>query len=253
MPVNGYYDPSTDNDNVTDDGALYGWAGFEGYGRLYSGGRHAYTFGPLQHHYGTWGQFIYQAGPGSVSEVDLGNPTGLDGHMPLINPSPDGSNWVQGHLINGECGGKGSMARNLTPIGGNLNAAHRGYEAVIRHLINRGGLVKYFNPNNIANTRFIYRVHALPPPAGTTGNFPHVPAGIVLSLGFVINNVMKSLAEVKNELNGRNDIARQSAQRRGIPFTPRWFHSHYYASSGQGHDYAQKMINMVGGHEINYP
>jgi hypothetical protein len=84
-----------------------------GYGAQIAGGT-AYRFGPLVNGIGTWGQLIY-ANQNSLSGQDLSNPTGLNGLMPL-NPAPDNSNWIQGHLVNGDCGGDGGMARNLTPI-----------------------------------------------------------------------------------------------------------------------------------------
>jgi hypothetical protein len=59
MPSNGYYDVTSDSDNVADDGSISGWAGGSSdYGKTIAG-RRAYSFGPKQHGYGIWGQFIY--------------------------------------------------------------------------------------------------------------------------------------------------------------------------------------------------
>jgi hypothetical protein len=169
------------------------------------------------------------------------------------DPAPGNSNWVQGHLVLGEIGGSGKMAENLIPISHNLNMAHKDYESVIKNLTNRFGATKYFNPNGIANSRLIYRVHALVPPAGTPpATFPTVPAGIAISLGFVIDGSMKTLQQVKNELNGRNDNGRRSARQRGVAFQPRWFHDDYYKTTKGATERADQIIKMVGGHIIDY-
>lgn len=236
MPINGWY--VGDNDNVTDDGNINGWTDQSGneYGGHAIAGGDPYRFGNVINHYGTWGQLIYSVQNNLIGQ-DLAAPDGLNGHMPL-NPGPGNSNWVQGHLVNGECGGRGNIDANLTPITGNLNNLHRGYEAVLQRLINRGAadgaLAIMFNPNNIANTRLIYRTQGLPPPAGA---FLNVPNGIVVSIGFVINGVMQNLMNVQNEFQ--------------LPFGANsWFANRYYIAAGAID--RQKIIEMVGGVELGY-
>jgi hypothetical protein len=242
MPSNDWYDATSNKDNVVDDGAKLGWAGGNSdYGPQFRGGRKMYSFGAKKNSFGTWGQFIFWGDKTGVHQ-DHGNPSGLNGKMPSGAP-PDNSKWVQGHLINGEIGGSGAMADNLVPIGQNLNRAHATYESLIQDLLNLQGDVSYFNPNKIANTWLIYRVHALPPPAGTHLN---VPAGIVISLGFVINGRMTKRSEVRRELDGTNDGARAT----GSMTVPRWFNATLYHSSYQAR--ATLIENMVGGHSITY-
>jgi hypothetical protein len=236
MPRLGWYNAANDMDNVTDDGNVNGWATVTPeYGLNIIGGR-AYRFGQLTPQgFGTWGQLIY-ADQASLDGADLSTPSGLTGVMPA-SPSPDGSIWVQGHLVNGECGGDGQLARNLTPISHNVNMKHASLEGTLQLLVNRGGASGtrniMFNPNNLANTRLIYRTHALPPPAGSVAQLPNLPAGIVISLGFVINGIMMSLAQVTAEL---------TLQPVGFP---RWFGAHFYGNSGVAD--RQRIIEMVGG------
>lgn len=246
MPILGTY--AGDADNVTDHGSLTGWAPQPlSYGATIHG-RRAYCFGPVVDNYGTWGQFIYQS-PATLSGQDMGNPTGLTGHMPT-NFAPDESQWIQGHLINGECGGRGSMAANLAPISHNINMMHKNYESTVQRLANCGPMlnsqIRMFNPNNIPDSWIIYRTHRLPGPAGQvipgeTPRFPNVPNGVVVSLGIVINGVMQSEAQVTAEFgnDGRP------------PQKPRWFGAHYYNRRDGASD-RQKILAMLGGVELNY-
>jgi hypothetical protein len=242
MPRNGWYDIASNNDNVTDVGNVNGWATVtNGYGAQIAGGT-AYRFGPLVNGIGTWGQLIY-ANQNSLSGQDLSNPTGLNGLMPL-NPAPDNSNWIQGHLVNGDCGGDGGMARNLTPISHNVNMAHSAYEGTLQLLVNRGpmtgALTVMFNPNAINNSRLIYRTHALPPPAGPVAQIANVPNGLCISLGVVINGAMRNLAQVTAELTIPYPQANQ-----------RWFGNHFYTLLGQPD--RDRILRMVGGVSIAYP
>jgi len=111
VPINGTY--GGNGDNVTDDGSLNGWADQAGnaYGNTIAF-RRCYCFGPVVNNWGTWGQLVYDT-PANLSGQDLASPTGLTGHMPANN-APDNSKWVQGHLVNGECGGDGGIAANAT-------------------------------------------------------------------------------------------------------------------------------------------
>ena len=243
MPIGGFY--AGDADNVTDDGSINGWAQQGGYYGVQIGGRPAYCFGPVINNFGTWGQFIYDT-PQNRGAPDLANPTGLNGVMPG-GVAPDNSQWVQGHLVNGECGGAGNININLTPISHNINMLHRGWEAVLQRLANAGALANAmtisFNPNGLANCRLIYRTHSLPGPAGVLMGppphpFPNVPNGIVVSMGVVIGNVMKSAVEVANEF--------------ATPYSPAsWFHQYFYGAPAAS-DRA-KIISMIGGVEISYP
>lgn len=234
MPSNGWY--AGDNDNVTDDGNVNGWGDLSGqaFGNSIAGGL-SYRFGPVINNYGTWGQLIY-ATKNDLEAEDLSNPSGLNGHMP-ISPGPDNSNWVQGHLVNGECGGSGAKAAYLTPITHNLNMLHAGYEAVLQRLVNRGtasGLTSIsFNPNKIANSRLIYRTHGLNPPAP---GFPNVPKAICVSLGIVISGSMQSETNVRNQFTS--------------PGTIKWFADRYYKSEGKSD--RDKIIQMIGGVELGY-
>ncbi|NEN96573.1 MAG: hypothetical protein F6K50_13835 [Moorea sp. SIO3I7] len=235
MPRNGWY--TGDSDNVTDDGNVNGWADLSGqaFGNSIAGGL-SYRFGSVINNYGTWGQLIY-ATKNDLAAEDLSNPSGLNGNMPS-NPGPGNSNWVQGHLVNGECGGSGNKAAYLTPITGNLNKLHAGYEAVLQRLVNRGSAsgssTISFNPNKIPNSRLIYRTHGLTPPA--PGGFTTVPKAICVSLGIVINGLMKSEADVQNEFNN--------------PGTTKWFADRYYKSEGKSD--RDKIIQMIGGVELGY-
>ncbi|MBE9212011.1 hypothetical protein IQ247_04665 [Plectonema cf. radiosum LEGE 06105] len=236
MPVNNWY--AGNNDNVTDDGNVNGWSDLsnQAFGNNIAGG-FSYRFGPVINNYGTWGQLIY-ATQNDLRSADFSNPSGLNGHMPN-SPGPDDSNWVQGHLVNGECGGRGDEAAYLTPITHNLNKLHRGYEAVLQRLVNRGatsGLpTMSFNPNNIPNSRLIYRTHGFNPPAP---GFPNVPRAICVSLGIVIEGTMQSENNVLNEFSTGVGVNR-------------WFADRYYNS--QGTNDRNKIIEMIGGVELAYP
>ncbi|WP_263063406.1 hypothetical protein [Dickeya dadantii] len=235
MPINGWY--TGDADNVMDNGNINGWADQSGlaFGSNLGGGVQSYQFGPVINHYGTWGQLIY-INQGSLAAPDWNNPSGLNGWMP-VNPAPDNSIWIQGHLVNGECGGQSNHAAYLTPISHNVNMWHAGYEAVLQRLVNRGAAtgvtVSQFNPHGLANCRIIYRTQGLPPRAGS-----QVPDGICVSLGIVINGVMKNEAEVAQEF--AHGAGKQ-----------RWFADRYYTSSGK--DDRNKIIEMVGGTLVQYP
>lgn len=236
MSINGWYQGNPDN--VTDDDNVDGWddQSTEGYGSQIAGG-FSYRFGPVINHFGTWGQLIYSEQDDLMGQ-DLANPSGLDGQMP-DNPGPDGSEWVQGHLLNGECGGDGSIDANLTPITHNINMWHKGCEGVLQLLVQRGAagnMVQYFNPNNISNSRLIYRTHALPPPAGA---FAIIPSGLCVSIGIVIDGMMKSLYDVQNEFDNNVNI------------NARWFANRYYGNDGANH--RQKILEMVGGTSVVYP
>lgn len=242
MPINGYSGGSADN--VINTGA---WADQSGgaYGYINGvGGANSYNFGPVINHYGTWGQLIYTTQQ-SLYPADIGALNGLNGYMPA-NPSPDNSNWVQGHLINAQAGGYGSIARNLAPISNNLNQLERGNEAVVLRLINRGALdgsaIISFNPHAIANTRLIYRAQGLPAPAGIAPGpvFPNVPRGLALSLGFVINNVMQTEAQVTHEFATGGSV------------NPRWFADRYYAGGDCAGDQTI-ILQLLGGVDFVYP
>lgn len=239
MPAGGTYGGNPDT--VTDHGSTNGWAAQGGsYGAVIAG-RPAYCFGPILNNWGTWGQLIYDQ-PGNLGAEDLGNPTGLNGVMPGGN-APDNSMWIQGHLVNGECGGAGNLAANLTPISHNINMLHRGYEAVVQRLANAGPLrnsiIRMFNPNGIANCRIIYRTHRLPGPADNVPVpvFPLVPHGIVVSLGIVINNVMMSAAQVALHFAG-------------VMGGPAWFANWYYTGAAAGD--RLRIGQMIGGVQFNY-
>lgn len=236
MPIENWY--VGNNDNVTDNGNINGWQdrSHNGYGGNDIAGGTPYRFGKVINHYGTWGQLIY-ANQNNLVGQDFANPTGLNGHMPN-NPGPDNSNWVQGHLVNGECGGGGDLASYLTPITNNLNVLHAGYEAVLQRLINRGaaeGAQTMFNPHNIPNTRLIYRTQGCPPPVGAA-----FPNGIAVSIGFVINGIMQDLAAVEDQLNNPPQAINE-----------RWFADRYYIADGQND--RNRIITMVGGVELGYP
>lgn len=230
--INGWY--GGDPDNVLDDGNINGWAdkSTKAYGVTIAGGK-AYRFGPRLNNYGTWGQLIYSQ-PSDLVGPDTGNPSGLNGYMPA-NPAPDGGIWVQGHLVNGECGGDGSLANNLTPISNGINRWHSGKEAVLKRLVNRGtsGSARMFNPHGIANSRLIYRTHALPPKSPSTE-----PDGIAVSLGIVINNVMQSETQVQNHFATATGNAR-------------WFNDAYYGNGALKAD-RQTIVELLGGTQINY-
>lgn len=233
MAINSWYQGN--QDNVTDDGG--GWQDLSGhaYGNHIAGGIFAYSFGPVINNYGTWGQLIYR-NPADLLAADGRNPTGLNGHMPQ-NPGPYNSNWVQGHLVNGECGGGSNRACFLTPITHGVNMWHAGYEAVLQRLVNRGaaqGAGPQFNPNNIPNSYLIYRTHALPPPVDN--NFQNVPSGLCVSLGIVIDGIMRPEAAVQNEFNGQGMLP--------------WFANRYYIAHG-AHD-RQRILEMIGGTQIAY-
>jgi hypothetical protein len=241
MPRLGWYDAATNNDNVTDTNNIAGWATVRSaYGNPFFDGAMPYSFGQINNGCGTWGQFIFE-NKNNLWGKDLSTPSGLDQVMPLGN-APDGSKWVQGHLVNGECGGRGDVAKNLTPISHNVNMRHKSYEAVIQKLVGRGDsqgdYVKCFNHNKIPNTRLIYRTHALQPQGGYTATYPTIPAGIAVSLGFVINGVMQSLADVAAELFWPDKATPQP----GV----RWFPPDLY-------NYAKHktlIVDMVGGVDI---
>jgi hypothetical protein len=242
MPRNGWYDVASNNDNVTDANDVNGWATVSnGYGAQIANGT-AYRFGPLVNGYGTWGQLIY-ANQHSLSGADLSTPSGLNGVMPA-NFAPDNSTWVQGHLVNGECGGDGATARNLTPISHNVNMLHASLEGTLQLLVNRGPMAGsqfiMFNPNGFPNTRLIYRTHALPPPAGVVAQLPNIPNGLCISLGIVINGAMMNLAQVTTELTQPYPNPNQ-----------RWFGNHFYTLAGTN-DRA-RILGMVGGQSIQYP
>lgn len=246
MPMNGWYNINNDADNVMDDGSLNGWAdqSTQHYnapnGNNVANGR-SYRFGPVINYYGTWGQLIYE-GQQNLAGADLANPSGLNGRMPANNNIPGNSSWVQGHLVNGECGGSGAIAANLTPITHNLNMLHAGYEAVIQRLVNRGDAAgssqRMFNPNNIPNTRLIYRTHAVAPPVSANHNT--VPAGLVISLGFVKNGVMLNQLQMQNEFTNDGSNAAN----------PRLFATRYYTNDG-ANDRARILL-MIGGVYLGY-
>lgn len=237
MSINGWYAGNVDN--VTDDGNINGWADQSGdaYGDAIAGGT-SYRFGPILNHYGTWGQLIYSTQT-DLQAQNWNKPTGLNGYVPM-NPGPDNSNWVQGHLVNGDSGGSSALDANLTPITHNVNMWHAGYESVIKRLVNRGtatgAAAVQFNPHNLSNSRLIYRTHGLPPPAGT---FMTVPNGLCVSLGIIINGSMKSEMEVINELNTPG------------PIRFRWFADRYYTAAGRND--RRRIIEMIGGAAIDYP
>lgn len=233
MPINGWYEGN--HDNVTDANDVNGWAdqSEHAFGNMIAGG-FSYRFGEVISNYGTWGQLIY-ASPDNLSGADHGNPTGLDNYMP-DNPGPDNSNWVQGHLVNAECGGGRDRAAYLTPITHNVNMWHAGYEAVLQRLVNRGeayGASIQFNPHNLPDSRLIYRTHALPPPANS---FVSVPNGLCVSLGIVIGGSMKTHHEVTGEFTS--------------PGETKWFNNRYYGSAGRND--RDKILEMIGGTSINY-
>lgn len=234
MPINGWY--AGDADNVTDDGNVNGWAdqSQQAFGSQIAGGR-SYRFGPTIANFGTWGQLIF-AGPNDLAAADWANPSGLDNHMPG-DPGPGNSNWVQGHLVNGECGGHGDEAFYLTPITHNVNMWHSGYESVLQRLVNRGvadGAARQFNPHGLVDTRLIYRTQGLAPP---TPGFPTVPNGICVSIGFVVNGLMQDLNAVQTEFaNGVGNA--------------RWFNNWYYGGDGANH--RARILQMVGGTLVHY-
>ena len=225
MPINGFFAPG---DEVV-NGNANGWADLSGL--TYGNGGNSYDFGYVINNYGTWGQLIC-VDDTQLAGADLANPSGLNGNMP-VNPSPDGSNWVQGHLVNGECGGSGAIDSNLTPISHNVNMWHRGPESVLQRLVRRGAaagmMARQFNPNNIANSYLIYRTHALPPPNGL---FVNVPAGIAVSLGVVINNVLQTNAQVTNHF--ANAVGGN-----------RWFADAYYAGTVAGQNLRNGVLGLI--------
>lgn len=238
MSIDGWYEG--DQDNVTDNGNVDGWDDQSGraFGNNIAGGL-SYRFGRVIDYYGTWGQLIYE-NQDDLEVADITNPVGLNQHMPG-DPAPGGSYWVQGHLVNGECGGSGLYAAYLTPISHTVNMWHRGYEAVLQRLVNRGtaagSQIVMFNPNRIDNSRLIYRTQGLPPPAAA--GFPTVPGGICVSMGFVINGVMQSSDDVQNEFENPGD--------------DRWFADWYYSNEALAKSDRAKIIEMIGGTEITYP
>lgn len=61
------------------------------------------------------------------------NGTSISGVMgPLLTRDP--GKWVAGHLLNGELGGSGTYARNLTPLTANANKRHSGYELKVKRM-----------------------------------------------------------------------------------------------------------------------
>lgn len=242
MPINGWN--AGDADNVVNTGAWADQSGFP-YGFINGvGGANSYNFGPVINHYGTWGQLIYETQ--ASLEVDNTLLNGLNGHMPA-NPAPDNSNWVQGHLVNSECGGYGDRPCYLTPISHNINTLEKGHEAIVQRLVNRGALagsmIISFNPNAIANSYLIYRTQGrLPPAAGTPPGpvFPNVPNGIALSLGFIINGIMQTNAQVTNEFATGGTVG------------PRWFANRYYGNGDCSGDQAGILI-LIDGVDIVYP
>ena len=234
----GWYDVNSDIDNVTDDGDVNGWVDVSqlDFGQNAPGGC-SYRFGPVINHIGTWGQLIFRT-PTLLDSADMSNPAGLNGHMPSY-PAPGNSFWVQGHLVNGECGGRGSKAAYVTPISHNLNMLHAGYEGVLQRLVNRGdaaGLTQVmFNPNQIINSCLIYRTHAIAPDSTIAG--PDAPAGLVVSLGIVINGIMQSADDIEDEFANGTGAAR-------------WFGPWYYTSDSKFH--RAKILEMIGGAALGY-
>ena len=225
MPINGFFAPG---DEVV-NGNANGWA--DQSGLAYGNGGNSYNFGFVINNYGTWGQLIC-VDDTQLAAADWAAPTGLNGHMPA-NPSPDGSNWVQGHLVNGECGGSGAINSNLTPISHNVNMWHRGPESVLQRLVRRGAAAgmgaRQFNPNLIANTWLIYRTQALPPP---NGGFATVPLGITVSLGVVINNVLQTNAQVTHHFANAVGVNR-------------WFADAYYAGTVAGANLRAGVLALI--------
>lgn len=238
----GKYGWATENDTILKDGSADGWDDRSGKAyKVRSGRNHdgtfqkcSYKFGRLRKRIGTWGQLIFSSGK-FLDPPELSNPSGLNGRMPT-SPSPDGSKWIQGHLINGQCGGRSGDAYtcNLTPISHNLNRLHSGCETTLQLLANRGrsaGLsVKNFNPNSIDYSWVIYRTHALEPEAGKD-----YPSGILVSLGIVIGNDLKSIGQVRNHFHS--------------PGSNKWFSDSMYGNKKQQHD----ICELINGFRLTYP
>lgn len=225
MPINGYF---LVGDEVV-NGNANGWA--DQSGDTYGNGGNSYNFGPVINNYGTWGQLIC-VDDTQLAAADWAAPSGLNGHMPA-NPSPDGSNWVQGHLVNGECGGDGALDSNLTPISHKVNMWHKGPESVLQRLVRRGAAAgvttRQFNPNLIAKTWLIYRTQALPPP---NHGFATVPLRITVSLGVVVNNVLQTNVQVGNHF----------ATAVGVN---RWFAGAYYANTVAGTKLRNGVLGLI--------
>jgi hypothetical protein len=52
-----------------------------------------------------------------------------------LNKTSPGRTWVAGHLLNGEWGGSGTDAKNLTPLTSTANANHETFEGHIKNLL----------------------------------------------------------------------------------------------------------------------
>jgi hypothetical protein len=239
-----------DADNVTDAGKVWGWGDQSGnqHGAMMPDGKRAYRFGPVIGHFGTWGQLVYR-GAGDLG-AGVAAATGLNGHMPA-NPAPDNNIWIQGHLINSDLGGRGSLASNLTPLCHNVNMGMKKFDNAVKRLVNADGAMTIrFNPHGIADCRVIYRVHATPPPSGTNPNpgaphpFPNVPNGVVMSIGIVIGGVFKTEPELQWHLNNRP-----------LLLADRWFSEGYYAGGGNAllNGDGATLQMLIGGIDLRTP
>lgn len=229
MPINGWCGGV--EDNVFNSGV---WADQSGHAYNGPNGNVGdYSFGPLINGFGTWGQ-INVRNSADLAGAHIGGQTGITAHAMPANPAPDGSNFVQGHLINGDCGGDGASNYCLTPISHNLNMAMKRYEKVLQFFCNRGpyagSMVVNWNPNMIANTSAIFRAHALAPTGGNA-----FPSGIVISLSMSVNGVRANRYDINQELNQVGPV--------------RWFSNHFYQASHT--TLRQNMYALIGGVEIS--